>query len=115
MATRAERKVRRNLREVANYTTRKLREDCPVRSGRMRRSVTQRQSGQRYDIGARVDYRYWVSSYKRAVRRARRAAERKVARQRMTIQTPDGTRSGPSYIDVQLVDRRTAIQITGEL
>lgn len=115
MATRAERKLRSNLRRLANETTRKLREDCPVRSGTMRRSITQRQRGQSYDIGARVEYRYWVSSYKRAVRAARRAARRKVNRQRMTIQTREGTRSGSSYIDVRLVDRRTAIQITGEL
>lgn len=107
--------MRSNLRKLANRTTRKLREDCPVRSGRMRRSITQRQSGATYDIGARVDYRYYVSSYKRAVRAVRRATLRKVGRQYMTIRTRDGTRAGPSYIDVQLVDGRTAIEITGEL
>lgn len=111
----ANRKARRNLRNVADHTTRILREECPVRSGQMRRSITRRQRGAEYDIGARVDYRYYVRTYKRAVRQAARAARRMRSRSGMTVQTRDGTFSGPSYIDVQLTDRRTAIQITGSL
>lgn len=109
------RQAKRNLRKVADRTTRKLREDCPVRSGKMRRSISRRQSGNEYDIGARVDYRYYVRTYRAAVRRARRAATRMVDRESMTITTQDGTHSGPSYIDVSLADRRTAIKLKGDL
>ena len=63
------RALRSNARRVANAGIAELRAKCPVRTGKMKRSISRQQSGNTYNMAARVRYAPYVVRYHQAVTR----------------------------------------------